>query len=135
MLVFGAASAGVLLVGGWPLSQAMVPDRGVQVVLFAYFAVVPVSYAFQGLFILSASLMNVSRRPLLSFMFSAVRLHAITLPSIYLASRAFGINGFFVALAICNVATGIAIVVLVRRRLYDQRTEPSPVTPAHALNR
>lgn len=129
MLVFGLGSATVLFLASGPIARALVPTPEVQVILHFFLMIMPLSYAFQGLFILSAGLLNVSRRPMISFLLSAARLFGVTFPVLVLASAAHGMKGFFLGFAACNVVTGIAAVFFVRRKLTAHDTvAPSSLT-------
>ncbi len=90
-----------------PLSKLFSQEAAVQGLLWHYLLVVPFSYGFQGVVMMLISALNALHQPIKAFQWSFMRLFVFTLPSAWIGSKLYGIEGLFVGIAIGNVLGGI----------------------------
>ena len=91
-----------------PLSHLFSQDNAVQHGLWMYLICVPFSYGFQGIVMVLVSSLNAMQKPLHSFSWSFMRLFVFTLPTAWIGSHFYGMEGLFVGIAIGNVMGGIS---------------------------
>ena len=91
-----------------PLSHLFSQDDAVQHGLWMYLICVPFSYGFQGIVMVLVSSLNAMQKPLHSFSWSFMRLFVFTLPTAWIGSHFYGMEGLFVGIAIGNVMGGIS---------------------------
>lgn len=88
-----------------------------RLVIEAFLGILPLSYGFQGVTILTCAALNAVQRPLYATWISAFRLLALYLPFAWVGSQVFGLRGIFLGAAIANIANGILAVALARKSL------------------
>lgn len=102
-----------------PLAALFSQEQAVRDLLWHYLLVVPFSYGFQGVVMMLVSALNALHLPLKAFQWSFMRLFLFTLPSAWLGSTLYGIEGLFVGIAFGNVLGGLSgylYALLLRRR-------------------
>ncbi|ENY6168937.1 MATE family efflux transporter [Vibrio fluvialis] len=102
-----------------PLAALFSQEQAVRDLLWHYLLVVPLSYGFQGVVMMLVSALNALHLPLKAFQWSFMRLFLFTLPSAWLGSTLYGIEGLFVGIALGNVLGGLSgylYALLLRRR-------------------
>ncbi|ELO1812880.1 MATE family efflux transporter [Vibrio fluvialis] len=102
-----------------PLAALFSQEQAVRDLLWHYLLVVPFSYGFQGVVMMLVSALNALHLPLKAFQWSFMRLFLFTLPSAWLGSTLYGIEGLFVGIALGNVLGGLSgylYALLLRRR-------------------
>ncbi|MBY8245294.1 MATE family efflux transporter [Vibrio fluvialis] len=102
-----------------PLAALFSQEHAVRDLLWHYLLVVPLSYGFQGVVMMLVSALNALHLPLKAFQWSFMRLFLFTLPSAWLGSTLYGIEGLFVGIALGNVLGGLSgylYALLLRRR-------------------
>ncbi len=102
-----------------PLAALFSQEHAVRDLLWHYLLVVPLSYGFQGVVMMLVSALNALHLPLKAFQWSFMRLFLFTLPSAWLGSTLYGIEGLFIGIALGNVLGGLAgylYALLLRRR-------------------
>ncbi|EKO4005632.1 MATE family efflux transporter [Vibrio fluvialis] len=102
-----------------PLAALFSQEQAVRNLLWHYLLVVPFSYGFQGVVMMLVSALNALHLPLKAFQWSFMRLFLFTLPSAWLGSTLYGIEGLFVGIALGNVLGGLSgylYALLLRRR-------------------
>ncbi|EOG9061430.1 MATE family efflux transporter [Vibrio fluvialis] len=102
-----------------PLAALFSQEHAVRDLLWHYLLVVPFSYGFQGVVMMLVSALNALHLPLKAFQWSFMRLFLFTLPSAWLGSTLYGIEGLFVGIALGNVLGGLSgylYALLLRRR-------------------
>ncbi|ELE5892681.1 MATE family efflux transporter [Vibrio fluvialis] len=102
-----------------PLAALFSQEQAVRDLLWHYLLVVPLSYGFQGVVMMLVSALNALHLPLKAFQWSFMRLFLFTLPSAWLGSTLYGIEGLFIGIALGNVLGGLSgylYALLLRRR-------------------
>ncbi|EKO3413351.1 MATE family efflux transporter [Vibrio fluvialis] len=102
-----------------PLAALFSQEQAVRNLLWHYLLVVPFSYGFQGVVMMLVSALNALHLPLKAFQWSFMRLFLFTLPSAWLGSTLYGIEGLFIGIALGNVLGGLSgylYALLLRRR-------------------
>ncbi|MBY8034929.1 MATE family efflux transporter [Vibrio fluvialis] len=102
-----------------PLAALFSQEHAVRDLLWHYLLVVPISYGFQGVVMMLVSALNALHLPLKAFQWSFMRLFLFTLPSAWLGSTLYGIEGLFIGIALGNVLGGLSgylYALLLRRR-------------------
>ncbi len=72
-----------------------------------YLTIVPLSYALQGVFILSTTALNVMHKPLHAASLTIFQMFILYIPLAILGSHLFGLTGIFAAVALSYVVSGI----------------------------
>ncbi|ENF8749755.1 MATE family efflux transporter [Vibrio fluvialis] len=102
-----------------PLAALFSQEQAVRDLLWHYLLVVPFSYGFQGVVMMLVSALNALHLPLKAFQWSFMRLFLFTLPSAWLGSTLYSIEGLFIGIALGNVLGGLSgylYALLLRRR-------------------
>ncbi|ELW1730599.1 MATE family efflux transporter [Vibrio fluvialis] len=105
-----------------PLAALFSQEQAVRDLLWHYLLVVPFSYGFQGVVMMLVSALNALHLPLKAFQWSFMRLFLFTLPSAWLGSTLYGIEGLFIGIALGNVLGGLSgyLYALLLRRRYQR---------------
>ncbi|WP_159656279.1 MATE family efflux transporter [Vibrio atypicus] len=90
-----------------PLASLFSQEQSVKDLLWHYLLVVPFSYGFQGIVMMLISGLNALHQPLKAFQWSSMRLFAFTLPSAWVGSQLYDIEGLFIGIALGNIMGGI----------------------------
>jgi Na+-driven multidrug efflux pump len=90
-----------------PLASLFSQEQSVKDLLWHYLLVVPFSYGFQGIVMMLISGLNALHQPLKAFQWSSMRLFAFTLPSAWVGSQLYDIEGLFIGIALGNIIGGI----------------------------
>jgi Na+-driven multidrug efflux pump len=90
-----------------PLSALFSQETQVREILWHYLLIVPLSYGFQGIVMMIVSALNALNQPLRAFSWNFMRLFLFTLPSAWIGSQLWQINGLFAGIAIGNVLGGV----------------------------
>lgn len=98
-----------------PLSHLFSQDGLVQHGLWMYLICVPFSYGFQGIIMVLVSSLNAMQKPLHSFSWSFMRLFIFTLPTAWVGSHYYGMEGLFIGIAIGNVLGGTTAWIYIKR--------------------
>ncbi len=81
-----------------------------------YLRIVPVGYGFLAFSQISASILNVYHRPFLAGGISLIQIAGIAVPSAYLFSFLFGVNGVFLAILASFAVTGTISLLVLRQQ-------------------
>jgi putative MATE family efflux protein len=98
----------VALTAPW-IAQIFTQDAEVQAVITLVLRILPASYAFQGMVVLSASSFNALHAPRNALFTSLVRFFVFYVPLALVGNELGGITGLFVGAALGNVLAGIVI--------------------------
>ena len=90
-----------------PLSALFSQEQSVRDLLWHYLLVVPFSYGFQGILMMLVSGLNAMHQPMKAFRWSFMRLFVFTLPTAWIGSLLYGIEGLFIGIALGNVLGGV----------------------------
>jgi putative MATE family efflux protein len=98
----------VALTAPW-IAQIFTQDPAVQSVITIVLRILPASYAFQGMVVLSASSFNALHAPRNALITSLLRFFVFYVPLALVGNLVGGITGLFVGAALGNVLAGIVI--------------------------
>ena len=90
-----------------PLAALFSQEDAVKNLLWHYLLVVPFSYGFQGIVMMLVSGLNAMHKPLRAFQWSFMRLFIFTLPSAWVGSQIYSIEGLFIGIAVGNTLGGL----------------------------
>lgn len=90
-----------------PLAALFSQEQSVRDLLWHYLLVVPFSYGFQGIVMMLIAGLNALHKPIRAFQWSFMRLFVFTLPTAWLGSYWYGVEGLFIGIALGNVSGGI----------------------------
>ncbi|EHU0327893.1 MATE family efflux transporter [Vibrio vulnificus] len=90
-----------------PLAALFSQEQAVRDLLWHYLLVVPISYGFLGIVMMLVSGLNAMHQPLNAFRWSVIRLFVFTLPTAYLGSWLYDIEGLFIGIAVGNILVGL----------------------------
>ena len=81
----------------------------------SYLRIIALTYGFQGILLLSSSVLNALGKPIHAIGLSLLRLLALYIPLALIGSKLFGLNGIFAGGAVANLLSGLlaAVVVIV----------------------
>lgn len=120
-LAWGFASALLMaLCGGW-LAAWINADAEVVAVAALYLWIVPVSYGFWGLLMMSSASFNALGKPVPSTILSFTRMFAVYVPTAMLLDSLYGYGGIFAATALSNSLMGLAGFLWFRRAFLSVR--------------
>ena len=97
----------VLLLCSGLISQTFGAEKEVQRIIELFIYIMPLSYGFQGVIILSNSSFNALHKPMNALLLSVIRLFVFFVPFAYLGSHLAGLKGLFIGAAIGNLVTAI----------------------------
>lgn len=118
--------AALLFLFGDSVAAIFTEDADTKSAIHWYLLLVPISYGFQGVVILSCSALNALHRPLYGTMISVLRLFALTVPSAWLGAYYYGMPGLFAGITIANVIAGVATTLWMIQRIPAlSATEPN----------
>ncbi len=84
-----------------------------------YLRIVPVGYGLQGVFVISASTMNVLKKPIHAASMTVLEMFVLMIPLALLGSSLLGVIGVFGAIPIAYIATGLVSCALLGRFLVE----------------
>ncbi len=115
----------VFIVAGRPVAALFSDNPDVIATIVLYLAMVPLSYAFQGMLNLANSVLNVLQKPLHAAALTAVQMFVLLIPLAYIGSSLFGLVGIFGAIIVANTIAGIGGYFVLRRAIEDVTWETS----------
>jgi putative MATE family efflux protein len=98
----------VALTAPW-IALIFTRDAGVQEIIVLVLRILPLSYAFQGMVVLSASSFNALHAPRNALITSLLRFFIFYVPLALIGNELDGIRGLFIGAALGNVLAGIVI--------------------------
>src|SRR5690606_38910645 len=104
----------VALAAPW-IALIFTRDPEVQEVIVLALRILPASYAFQGMVVLSASTFNALHAPRNGLLTSLTRFVVFYVPLALLGSHLGGLKGLFIGAALGNLCAGIVITLWVTR--------------------
>jgi Na+-driven multidrug efflux pump len=120
-----ALYAVVALTAPW-IAMIFTRDTEVQDVITLALRIIPLSYAFQGMVVLSASSFNALHAPRNALITSLLRFFVFYVPLALIGNEIDGIRGLFIGAAIGNVLAGLVIrrwiFSYVRQLIHDAET-------------
>ncbi|MBV53117.1 MAG: hypothetical protein CL816_03510 [Coxiellaceae bacterium] len=114
-LIWGAVITFALALFGHALSLCFSQDKGVLNIATLYLLILPCSYAFWGIIMMTNANFNAIGKPFVSTCITLVRLGVLFIPLCFLLGRYFGYPGLFFAFMLSNILTSILCWYLSRR--------------------
>jgi len=106
-IIWGTISWIILALFSEMIAWTFTKDIVIQELIIEFFWIVPFGFSFQGISMLISASCNALNRPLLSTSINIMRLFVFLIPSVYLGSKIWGSTGFFLGIALGNLATGL----------------------------
>lgn len=88
-------------------------DPEVISTVVSYLRIIALTYGFQGILVLSSSVLNALGKPIHAIIISLFRLAGVYVPLALLGAKIFGLDGIFAGGAVANLLSGILAAVLV----------------------
>ena len=99
-VVWGVVAALALWILAEPIAHIFTDSQPVIEVVSLYLSILPLSFGFQGIYLIGNASLNTMSKPLPAFVISAIQMFGLYLPLAYLGSYLNGIPGIFIGLAI-----------------------------------
>ena len=96
------------------IAWAFTNDPEIQDLIKQYYWIVPFGFGFHGISQLISASCNALHRPFHSTTINIMRLFLFLIPLVYLGSQFWGTTGFFVGIALGNLATGVIALLWFR---------------------
>lgn len=125
-LIWELGMALLFWAGGNGLAGLFTDDPETLDAIRWYLWLVPVSYAFQGIVMLSCSTLNALHRPVYGTVISALRLFALAVPLAWFGGWLYDARGLYAGVALANLLAGIGTLIWLQRH-FRQLTPPAPV--------
>ncbi len=106
-VLWGMMVLAVFAVAAEPLASVFSRDAEIVAVTALYLRVLALSYAFQGIVLLSSSALNGMRRPIEAFFVSFLRLIVFYVPLAAAGRAIAGLGGIFWGIALANLISGV----------------------------
>ena len=97
----------VLIASAGFISEIFAKEQAVVEVIKLFIYILPLSYGFQGIIILSNSSFNALHKPMNALILSVVRLFVFYVPFAYFGNEIAGLTGLFIGAAIGNLFTAL----------------------------
>ena len=97
----------VLLISSGLISRTFGHEPEVIRVIELFIYIMPLSYGFQGVIILTNSSLNALHKPMNALVLSVIRLFVFYVPLAYVGSRLGGLPGLFIGAALGNLLTAL----------------------------
>ncbi|MBE0368937.1 MATE family efflux transporter [Pseudoalteromonas aurantia] len=107
VMYFQFAIYAVLLASSSLISRTFGNDPEVIRVIELFIYILPLSYGFQGVIILTNSSLNALHKPMNALVLSVVRLFVFYVPLAFVGSHFWGLQGLFIGAAFGNLLTAI----------------------------
>ena len=118
---FSLLWGGVVFAGLYLLSGIIAPifndNQAVITSVILFLQIIPISYAMYGISTLANSMFNALGKPLQASLIIILHLFVFVLPLAYLGSKAYGLKGIFVGIAVGNAVVGIIAYLMVQKFL------------------
>jgi putative MATE family efflux protein len=105
-LIWGVAAWAFLALFSGGIAWAFSDDPEIQDLIQQFFWIVPFGFGFHGISQLVSASCNALHRPFHSTTINIMRLFLFLIPLVYLGSQIWGTTGFFIGIALGNLATG-----------------------------
>jgi putative MATE family efflux protein len=99
-LLWGALAALVLWLLAEPVARIFTDSQPVVEKVSLYLTILPLSFGFQGIYLIGNASLNTMSKPLPAFVISAIQMFVLYLPLAYLGSFLGGIAGIFIGIAL-----------------------------------
>ena len=126
-MVWGLVALLFLSVLAEPLAKIFNDNPAVVEVVKTYLWILPLSYGFQSVVMLTGVSFNVLNKPFYSATLGLLRMIALYLPLAYAGSQMFGLNGIFIAGAGSNFIVGILGYFWLKNHIFKLSDIKQPV--------
>lgn len=106
------------------IAQVFSKEQNVADIIKLFMWILPLGYGFQGVVILTNSSFNALHKPMIALSLSIIRLFVCYVPSAYIGSLLYGLEGFFAGALFGNV-----IMALISYNLFNKQCKNDQVTP------
>jgi Na+-driven multidrug efflux pump len=106
-LIWGAGMYLVLTFAAKPIASLFNDNPAVISTIILYLRIASIGYGLQGIFLLSATVMNILNKPLHAATLAVIQMFVLYIPLAFIGSHLFGLPGIFGALALVYCVTGI----------------------------
>lgn len=107
----------LFFVGGDWLAGLFTSEAETRDAIIWYLWLVPASYCFQGIVMLSCSTLNALHRPMYGTLISSLRLFALAVPLAWLGGWLYDTPGLYAGVALANLIAGIGTLIWLQRHL------------------
>lgn len=121
-ILWGAGSLVFLYFLAEPIATLFSTEEVVIENIVLYLHIVPVSYAFRGVFDLSANVLNVLRKPLLAAGLVFLQMICLLVPFIYIGAKFWAVKGVFYGIVLANIIASIIGYFTTRHQLKNPIT-------------
>ena len=121
-LLWGIGSFFLLYLIARPVANLFSTETEVIEYIVMYLHIVPIGYAFRGIFDIVANVLYVLRKPLLSAGLILMQMIFLIVPLIYVGSYFYGIKGIFFGLVIANLISGSIGYLVLKHQLKNPIT-------------
>lgn len=128
VLVLQLALYAVVAIAAPWIAAVFTRDEGVREIITTILRILPASYAFQGMVVLSASTFNALHAPRNGLITSLTRFFVFYVPLALLGNALWGLQGLFVGAALGNVMAGVIISRWVQRYARSLGVDCPPAT-------
>lgn len=112
--IWGVAVACFLWLFAYPISGLFADEESILESASLYLYIMPITYAFLGMIMVSSSTANGKGDPKPSLVMSFLRLLAVYIPLAWLLSTTMGLPGIYLAGALANIVVGFVAIYWVR---------------------
>lgn len=106
-IVWSLAIFALLAILARPIAGIFNKNPVVISTIALYLRIVPIGYGLYGVLLISASVLNVLRKPIHAAMLTITQIFVLYIPLAFLGSYLFGVKGIFAALAVSYLISGI----------------------------
>ncbi len=121
-ILWGAGSFVLLFLLARPIAWLFSTEAVVVENIVLYLQIVPLGYALRGVFDITANVLNVLRKPLISGGLIFIQMMVLIVPLTYLGANLCGIKGIFRGLVAANIIAGILGYLVLQRQLKNPVT-------------
>jgi len=109
----------LLLMSASLLAELFTDDLLVAELIVLFLFIVPASYSFQGMMMISGSVMNGINRPVQVMVLSIIRLFILFIPFAYAGSQIADIKGLFIGLLVASIIASVMTHLWLKRTLVE----------------
>lgn len=131
-IVWSIAVAIFLVIFGEPIGAIFNEDPTVISVINDYLWIVPFTFGFQSIIMLTVVAFNVLHKPFYGGAIAVFRMLILYVPLAYLGSYLFGLWGIFGAASISNLAAGILSYIWLKNYIYNEKDKIEAAEAAEA---
>ncbi|MBW6462291.1 MAG: MATE family efflux transporter [DPANN group archaeon] len=120
-LFWGVLMVAVLGLIGGPIAGIFSSDPEVISTIVMFLYILPVSYAFYGVFMISTMTLNVLNKPMIAAALTVFQMFILYVPLVYIGSYMFEIQGIFIGMSIAYIVSGVVGYFVLRKFLVGKK--------------